>query len=263
MTKTATTLSMTHSYCNHHVRHGERANITRFNKPCIHAAACVKYGCKYAHPPGRKPECRFGYNCTKVGCPKLHPRPKRGSQVMTTQQDFFVGQQVQAQYNIGATWRLANVCCVKRSCVSLRFNGWQDVNDIPLDRVRHVPQMQADRRPASRLSAFISRGAAVTSPQQHKPNARIMRTQSSSKSGVPRKPRPSAAVQQLQALKQAAVAQENFLMAADLKQQIQKVVELEVKKTAAVNKEDFLAAMQIKKQIEELTQAFQENVKSS
>merc|ERR1712151_1177506 len=74
MTKTATILSLTHSYCNHHVLEGAniRTATTRFCKPCIHAAACVKYGCKYAHPPGRKPECRFGYNCTVVGCPKLH-----------------------------------------------------------------------------------------------------------------------------------------------------------------------------------------------
>ena len=48
---------------------------------------------------------------------------------------------------------------------------------------------------------------------------------------------------------------EDFLFANELKQRIKKVGDLELEKTAAVREEDFLRAMNIKTQIDELTNA--------
>merc|ERR1712224_123008 len=68
----------------------------------------------------------------------------------------------------------------------------------------------------------------------------------------------SKAIKQLQVLKQTAVINEDFLAAANLKKQIEKVTILEREKIAAVNKEDFLLAMDIKKQIDELVKPIHE-----
>merc|ERR1712110_1121630 len=57
---------------------------------------------------------------------------------------------------------------------------------------------------------------------------------------------------QLERLKQAAIAKENYLLANELKQRMEKVNNLERKKAAAVREEDFLLAMEIKKEITNL-----------
>ena len=42
---------------------------------CHHGAKCVKFGCKFAHPPGqRRPDCRDGGKCSRRGCHFLHPK---------------------------------------------------------------------------------------------------------------------------------------------------------------------------------------------
>merc|ERR1712205_222483 len=63
----------------------------------------------------------------------------------------------------------------------------------------------------------------------------------------------SKALTRLEHLKQVAITEEDFLLANELKQTIQKVNELEIKKASAVRREDFLLAMEIKKQITQLT----------
>merc|ERR1719201_3192297 len=68
----------------------------------------------------------------------------------------------------------------------------------------------------------------------------------------------SKAIKQLQALKQTAVINEDFLAAANLKMQIGKVTILEREKIAAVNKEDFQLAMEIKKKIDKLVKPIHE-----
>merc|ERR1711890_131171 len=55
----------------------------------------------------------------------------------------------------------------------------------------------------------------------------------------------SEAIKQLQVLKQTAVINEDFLAAANLKMQIEKVAVLERERVAAVNKENYLLAMDI------------------
>ena len=57
---------------------------------------------------------------------------------------------------------------------------------------------------------------------------------------------------ELERLKQAAIAKENYLVANELKQQMEKLNNLERKKAAAVRKEDFLLALEIKKEITDL-----------
>lgn len=43
---------------------------------CMHGIACVKYGCTFAHPPGRPADCPDGENCTEVKCALHHPRTR-------------------------------------------------------------------------------------------------------------------------------------------------------------------------------------------
>merc|ERR1711988_1126621 len=82
---------------------------------------------------------------------------------------------------------------------------------------------------------------------QKKPTSKPTRTPTTSKPTVN-----SEAIKQLQVLKQTAVINEDFLAAANLKMQIDKITVLEREKVAAVNKEDFLLAMEIKKKIDKL-----------
>jgi len=110
----------------------------------MHGAFCVKFGCGYAHPPGRIQDCEFGILCTDKACPKIHPRPSKSkkSDVSISEPKvakFQVGQQVQAQYKVGTTWRLANVIRVHASGLTLQFLGWNDVAEIPFERIRRKP----------------------------------------------------------------------------------------------------------------------------
>lgn len=240
---------------------------TRFCKPCMHLAFCVKFGCGYAHPPGRRQECEFGVLCKNSSCPKLHPRPSKSKQTDTPSfctprtPKFQVGQLVQAQYTVGTAWRLANVCCVNTSSLTLQFWGYNDTTDVPLERIRQ----KSDHKPVTTPLGFgsvISRGAAVwSSSPRSSPRSP---TRSSPQS--PRSPPParlalrlsevrkyqSDNLKRLEQLKQDAITKEDFLLADKLKQHMNKLNELESKKSVAVQKEDFLLAMDIKKQIDQI-----------
>lgn len=255
--------------------HDVSKTSTRFQKPCMHGAFCVKFGCGYAHPAGRRQECEFGVLCTDKNCQKLHPRAsKKVDMSNSTGPKFKIGQQVQAQYTVGATWRLANVLAVQSYTATLQFFGWSDSVDVPFERIKDV---QAASTPmllpsSSKLSpgsacvppgfgSLISRGAAVARPASRPNSPRI---------GSPRIPRlspksmrkkiirssppkfESENMMELERLKQAAIAKENYLVANELKQQMEKLNNLERKKAAAVRKEDFLLALEIKKEITDL-----------
>jgi len=181
---------------------------------------------------------------------------------------FVVGQRVQAQYRVGSTWRSAIVSSVQPSSLGLQFDGWKDVNYIPIERARHVRDEDnvTDNTRKPTLQAFVSRGSAVLSnspksrrnqkkttrkPTRKPTTSRPPRTPTTTRpTGTPTTSKPtvnSEAIKQLQVLKQTAVINEDFLAAANLKMQIEKVAVLEREKVAAVNKEDFLLAMEIKK----------------
>merc|ERR1712032_475640 len=159
---------------------------------------------------------------------------------------------VQAQYRVGSTWRSAIVSSVQPSSLGLHGDGWKDVNYIPIERARHVRDEDnvTDNTRKPTLQAFVSRGSAVLS---NSPKSRRNQKKPTSKSTVN-----SEAMEQLQVLKQTAVINEDFLAAANLKMQIEKVTVLEREKVAAVNKEDFLLAMEIKKKIDKLVKPIHE-----
>lgn len=248
-------------------------------KPCMHGAFCVKFGCGYAHPPGRREECEFGVLCTNTSCTKLHPRPSKKSAPSQRERvpksswspKFYVGQQVEAQYRVGANWRLANVLQMNACSFTLHFLGFDDSVDIPVDRIRHRRVSEAltksDIPPG--FGSFISRGAAVAatgSPSlpsasvRKSPNSVFLRKRpiSPSKRSISPSKRTTSQsdnLRHLEGLKRAAIMREDFLLANELKQRIKKVGDLELEKTAAVREEDFLRAMNIKTQIDELTNA--------
>lgn len=265
---------------------------TRFQKPCMHGAFCVKFGCGYAHPPGRRQECEFGILCTDKTCQKLHPRASKKVEMSnSTEPKFKIGQQVQAQYNVGATWRLANVLAVESNTATLQFIGWSDSVDVPFERIKDVQASNSPmlapsslkflpsslKLPASACAppgfgSMISRGAAVARPAS-RPNSprvstsrvasprgaspRIMRMSSpkSMRRKIIRNSTPkfeSENMMELERLKQAAIAKENYLLANELKQRMEKLNNLERKKAVAVRQEDFLGALEIKKQIDDL-----------
>lgn len=255
--------------------HDVSKTSTRFQKPCMHGAFCVKFGCGYAHPPGRRQECEFGVLCTDKNCQKLHPRAsKKVDMSNSTGPKFKIGQQVQAQYTVGATWRLANVLAVQSYTATLQFFGWSDSVDVPFERIKDVQAASTPMLLPSSLKlspgsarvppgfgSLISRGAAVGRPASRPKSPRI---------GSPRIPRlspksmrkkiirssppkfESENMMELERLKQAAIAKENYLVANELKQQMEKLNNLERKKAAAVRKEDFLLALEIKKEITDL-----------
>merc|ERR1712222_302435 len=168
---------------------------------------------------------------------------------------------VQAQYRVGSTWRSAIVSSVQPSSLGLQFDGWKDVNYIPIERARHVRDEDnvTDNTRKPTLQAFVSRGSAVlsNSPKSRR-NQKKPTSKSTRKPTTSRPPVNSEAMKQLQVLKQTAVINEDFLAAANLKMQIEKVTVLEREKVAAVNKEDFLLAMKIKKKIDKLVNPIHE-----
>merc|ERR1712048_719115 len=134
---------------------------------------------------------------------------------------FVVGQRVQAQYRVGSTWRSAIVSSVQPSSLGLQFDGWKDVNYIPIERARHVVRDEdnvTDNTRKPTLQAFVSRGSAVlsNSPKsrrnQKKPTSKPRRKSTTSR--PPRTPTTSKptvnseAIKQLQVLKQTAVINE-------------------------------------------------------
>lgn len=258
--------------------HDTANTTTRFRKPCMHGSFCVKFGCGYAHPPGRRQECEFGIMCTDESCLKLHPRPRKQSSSSTPK--FQVGQQVEAQYTVGGAWRSANVLRVEPCSLVLQFMGWSDSVDIPFARIRQqkpvVNKQKLDFPPG--FGSFASRGAAVAAPLSPSRNLAVCKVVVTPPSSPPRNstlrqvftpksspPRNFASHKvvstrtnksdnliHLQRLKQAAVLNEDFLLANRLKQQIKELNHLEIQKADAVRKEDFLVAMDIKERISQL-----------
>jgi len=247
---------------------------TRFQKPCMHGAFCVKFGCGYAHPPGRRQECEFGVRCTNAACIKLHPRASKKKVGVSNpaKPKFQIGQQVQAQFRAGGTWRLANVLEVKGYIATLQFIGWTDAVDIPFERIKDtLEEINPILLPTNQKSAesahippgfgsLISRGAAVARPPNSPPripaSPRIphLSPKPVTRRTIARKSQKfeSDNMMQLERLKQAAIAKENYLLANELKQRMEKVNNLERKKAVAVREEDFLLAMGIKKEITNL-----------
>merc|ERR1712222_84875 len=126
---------------------------------------------------------------------------------------------------------------VQPSSLALQFDGWKDVNYIPIERVRHVRDEDNASKPT--LQAFVSRGSAVLSNSPKSSRNKKKPTSKPTTSKPTRKPitsKPttvnSKAIKQLQALKQTAVINEDFLAAANLKMQIEKVTILEREKIA-------------------------------
>lgn len=179
---------------------------------------------------------------------------------------FVSGQRVEAQYRVGSTWRPAIVRSVEPAFLILQFDGWEDMHFIPIERARYA--REEDHTNQSSLKAFVSRGSAVlsNSPRSPREKPRSKPTKTPSTPSKPRAPSKPARVRreslkQLQVLKQTAVINEDFLTAAKLKMQIEKVTVLESERVAAVNKENFLLAMDIKKQIEQLLKPVHEQPK--
>jgi len=195
-----------------------------------------------------------------------------------TAMKYVVGQRVQAQYRVGSTWRSAIVHSVHPSSLSVQFDGWEDVNYIPIERARHdcEEDQTSNQTSNSTLKAFVSRGSAVLSKS---PRSRVRRGKATSKlTSKPMTSKPttskrttnkltstptkvkSDAIRHLQVLKQTAVLNEDFLTAANLKMQIEKVAVMEREKVAAVSKENYLLAMDIKKQIDKLLEPYHERL---
>merc|ERR1712037_606787 len=151
------------------------------------------------------------------------------------------------------TWRSAIVSSVQPSSLALQFDGWKDVNYIPIERVRHVRDEDNASKPT--LQAFVSRGSAVLSNSPKSSRNKKKPTSKPTTSKLTRKPttnrltrkpitsKPttvnSKAIKQLQALKQTAVINEDFLAAANLKMQIEKVTILEREKSLRLTKRIF------------------------
>merc|ERR1712032_688728 len=115
------------------------------------------------------------------------------------------------------------------------------------------PALSPQSGPSSPRMPFRMRSATL-SPQPGPSSPRMSYRMRSAALSPHRKPKlRSEVLVQLDQLKQAAIAKEDFLLANSLKEKMDKLNELEIKKAAAVRTEDFLLAMDIKKQINELT----------
>merc|ERR1711881_62551 len=132
--------------------------------------------------------------------PKSHNLPRNDGTAMK----FVVGQRVQAQYRVGSTWRSAIVSSVQPSSLALQFDGWKDVNYIPIERVRHVRDEDNTSKPT--LQAFVSRGSAVLSNSPKSSRNKKKTTSKPTRKPITSKPTTvnSKAIKQLQALKQTA-----------------------------------------------------------
>jgi len=196
-------------------------------KPCVNGAACLKYGCTYKHPASRVADCPLGLECEDANCAQLHPLNVHGMGAVAA--GFAVGQNVQARYLPNSTkWSDATIRRIRGSALTLQFIGFDDVFEVPLQRVRHP------RNAGPNYSHTPVSPCPLTAP-----------------------PSPSllSDLKQLECLKQAAVAREDFIVAEQIKQRIakvKKITELQNQKQAAVHEENFMLAMQLKQQIDEL-----------
>lgn len=201
----------------------------------------MKYGCTYKHPPSRVVECPIGAACGDANCTRLHPLNVNGFGAVGA--GFAIGQLVQARYLPNSTkWSEATIHQIRGSALTLQFNGFGDVIEVPLRRVRHLTR---DSRSNSNHE--------TVSPCFLKPNDNCL----SACAPTTPPPSPSALsnLEELQRLKAVAVAREDFIVADQIKQRIakvKKVTELEKQKQVAVRQEDFLLAMQLKQQIDEV-----------
>lgn len=200
-------------------------------KPCINGVSCLNYGCTYKHPTSRIADCPLGSACEDDNCVQLHPLNVHGMGAVAA--GFEVGQKVQARYLPSSTkWADATIHHMRGSAITLQFVGFDDACEVPLQRVRHFRNAGANYPPTP--ISPCPRTAPPTKP-----------------------PSPSSLsnLEQLECLKRAAVAQEDFLVAEQIKQRIakvKKITELQNQKQAAVGEEDFILAMQLKQRIEEL-----------
>ena len=149
----------------HHPRTGSGTPITRlpnpcarFRKPCKHGLFCSKFGCSSPHPSGRRQDCESGIMCTDESCPKLHPRSRNQLQANSK---FEVGQQVEAQYDVGKKWKLAHVLRVQSCSLHLQFVGWSDSIDIPFARIRQQP-CKRFQKPCNRFQKPCKHGLCCT-----------------------------------------------------------------------------------------------------
>lgn len=201
-------------------------------KPCVHGAACVKFGCTYKHPASRVADCPKAEVCEDANCALVHPLNDE-DEMAAVNAGFAVGQRVRAKFLVNsAKWSDATIHHIRGSAMTLQFDGFDDMVQIPLRRVRHRP-----KQPNEHLTIVCPH----TPPPQTPP--------------PPRSPTSQSDIQELQRLKQAAVSREDFIVAAQIKQRIEtvtKIAELERRKQQAVCDEDFLLAMDLKKEINDL-----------
>lgn len=214
-------------------------------KPCVHGAACVKYGCTYKHPASRAAVCPLGLGCNDANCARLHPLNEHGTGAIDA--GFAVDQRVQAKYLPNSTnWSHATIRLISGSAITLQFDGFADTFKMPLRRVR--PNSNPNTNPSHDNAQWVRLRPHTPPPSSPPPSS-------------PPPPRSSQPViEDLQRLKLAAVAREDFLAAAQIKDHIstlEKIIHLEKQKQQAVRDEDFVLAMDIKKQIADLEYAQQ------
>lgn len=252
-------------------------------KPCRFGSSCVKFGCPFQHPPSRPRDCPNGEYCVEVKCSLHHPKSRQQQQpsfrvrrlsfsclhddtvprqppntqysdrqivrspmvIPTTTNTFVVGQMVQAKFSPTSTkWSDAIVRYSCGSSLKLQFIGYDDIVEIPLERVRDVSNdMPNDPQPPV-IKHF------VTPPRPRLASPIVP------PSSPPPSPSSLSDLRQLERLKQNAVVREDFIVADQIKQRIlrlKKIVELQKQKQEAVSKEDFMLAMQLKNQIVELS----------
>lgn len=217
-------------------------------KPCARGTTCMEYGCTYKHPASRVGDCPLGINCNNASCALLHPLNEDGTGAADA--GFMVGQKVQARFLPNSSkWSDATIRHIRGSVITLQFDGFVDAFDIPLQRVRHHRHGNDPLTPVCRHDN--NDPFAPVCPHTPPP---------------PQSPSSMSDVEDLEQLKLAAVAREDFVVAEQIKQRIatvKKIADLEQQKQQAVCDEDFLLAMDLKKKIAELESAKHSSTTSS
>lgn len=205
------------------------------SKPCVHGTACAKYGCTYKHPASRATNCTRGNDCTDSDCTQLHPLNVHGTGAIDA--GFAVGQQVQAKFLPNSKkWSDATILHMRGSALTLQFNGFSDAFEVPLRHVRPVGNAN-EQSPTPTPTPVCPCSPPPSTPPP------------------PRSSSSLSDLQQLEQLKQAAVAREDFVVAEQIKQRIatvRKITDLREQKQQAVSKENFMLAMNLKTQIDSL-----------
>jgi len=270
-------------------------------KPCMHGERCVKFGCMYSHPASRRADCRLGFRCKDASCKFLHPRRNRSAigatstgadsnaeigggaggtfdsandsantSTAASPSSFRVGQRVLARFLPNSSrWSTAVVRRKLGDTLTLHFDGYDDVNDVPVHRVRagatesktnetneYTDECKTSEAGESKadtpIRPFVTSGAAV---------AAIGNTSVPSSPSIPpgfevesmTLPPPGVSMRQLEARKRAAVSLENYATAARIKVQMaelkKKIAGLETQKRVAAQVEDFLRAATLKAEI--------------